>query len=391
MKLAFADAHTYITDPDYMRLPVPALLDPAYAAHRRSLISDIALDPISGDPMRRGGTVYLCAADIDGVMVSLIQSKYMGFGSHVVVPGTGFTLQNRGAGFSLDPTHPNHAAGRKRPFHTIIPAFLTRGGSPVGPFGVMGAHMQPQGHVQMVVNSVDRGLDPQAALGAPRWHWSQHRSLAIEPSVDPAIIDGLRQRGHEVTVAKDLILFGHGQAIWRLPDGDTSADPTHERTAAPPDTETRDRPLQQVGSNSGAGYAVQTAVNGGSEPLIFVRQATHSDDLSLSSLVVTGPISANRRSRCSGSARQVSRLGGKRIRRPFPGLIAQTEAMWSCPFCGRAGQRSKEAACVALVLSRPHNMPLLLMRWFDHNVRLPKVSRPVREGCQRPERVTPDR
>jgi gamma-glutamyltranspeptidase/glutathione hydrolase len=158
------------------------------------------------------------------MMVSLIQSNYMGFGSHVVAPGTGFTLQNRGAGFVLDPDHPNVVAPGKRPFHTIIPGFLTRDGAPVGPFGVMGGHMQPQGHVQVVLSTVDDGLDPQAALNRPRWYWHSGQDVRVEPELvdgpaGQAAIEGLRRRGHDVMVVADPTGYGFGQAIWRLPDG----------------------------------------------------------------------------------------------------------------------------------------------------------------------------
>ena len=214
MKLAFADAHAYVCDPDAADVPVEGLLAKEYAANRRALIGDSAGDPPPGDPAR-GGTVYLCAADADGMMVSLIQSNYMGFGSHVVVPGYGFGLQNRGAGFALDPGHGNAAAGGKRPYHTIIPGFLTRDGRPVGPFGVMGGHMQPQGHVQVVMSTVDDALDPQAALDRPRWYWHAGRDVLVEPGIDP---EPLRARGHRVRV-EDSAAYGYGQAIWRTPDG----------------------------------------------------------------------------------------------------------------------------------------------------------------------------
>jgi gamma-glutamyltranspeptidase/glutathione hydrolase len=149
------------------------------------------------------------------MMVSLIQSNYMAFGSHVVIPGYGFGLQNRGAGFSLDPAHPNVAAGGKRPYHTIIPGFLTRDGQAVGPFGVMGGHMQPQGHLQLVMSTVDEGLDPQAALNQPRWYWHTARDVRVEPGIDP---EPLRRRGHQVTVEESDV-YGYGQAIWRQPGG----------------------------------------------------------------------------------------------------------------------------------------------------------------------------
>jgi gamma-glutamyltranspeptidase/glutathione hydrolase len=218
IKLGFADVHALVADPDVVDVPVADLLDPAYLAARRALIGSSAGDPVAGKPSR-AGTVYLCATDSSGLMVSLIQSNYMGFGSHVVVPGTGFTLQNRGAGFALDEAHPNVVAPGKRPFHTIIPAFLTRGGEPVGPFGVMGGHMQPQGHVQVVTSTVDRGLDPQAALDAPRWYWHAGRRVEVEPGVSPSVIADLRGRGHDVVVVSEPSGFGYGQAIWRLPTG----------------------------------------------------------------------------------------------------------------------------------------------------------------------------
>ncbi|MEV4411628.1 gamma-glutamyltransferase family protein [Catellatospora sp. NPDC049609] len=216
MKLGFADAHAYVADPDFGE--VPDLLEPSYLAARRALITDRAGDPPPGDPMR-GGTVYLAAADADGMMVSLIQSTYMGFGSFVVLPEYGFGLQNRGAGFSLDPAHPNVAAPGKRPFHTIIPGFLFRDGEPLGPFGVMGGHMQPQGHLQLVLATVDDALGPQEALTRPRWYWHAGRSVEVEPEFDPVLVEQLRSRGHEVTVADDRGTFGMGQAIWRIPGG----------------------------------------------------------------------------------------------------------------------------------------------------------------------------
>jgi gamma-glutamyltranspeptidase/glutathione hydrolase len=218
VKLGFADAHAYVADPERSEVPTDALLDPGYAATRRALVTGRAGDPVAGEP-GRGGTVYLCAADPSGMMVSLIQSTYLAFGSHVVLPGHGFALQNRGLGFRLDPGHPNTVGPAKRPFHTIIPGFLTRDGAPVGPFGVMGGHMQPQGHVQLVSATVDAGRDPQAALDTPRWYWHAGRTVLVEPTLDPDLVVGLRARGHEITVAAEPSVFGYGQAIWRLPSG----------------------------------------------------------------------------------------------------------------------------------------------------------------------------
>jgi gamma-glutamyltranspeptidase/glutathione hydrolase len=236
MKLAFEDTRRYVADPTFSDVPTRGLLDRDYAAKRRSLIGEQAIEPTPGEPPK-GGTVYLCAADADGMMVSYIQSNYLGFGSGIVVPGTGIALHNRGAGFSLLPGHPNIVAPGKRPFHTIIPAFLTRDGEAVGPFGVMGADMQPQGHLQMVVNQVDYAMNPQTALDAPRWHWLRGREVLIEPSAGQAIIDGLTARGHLITVADTGSQFnanmGRGQIIRRLPEGGymTGSEPRSDGAA----------------------------------------------------------------------------------------------------------------------------------------------------------------
>lgn len=218
MKLAFADGLRYVADMEQAEVPARGLLDKEYAARRRALIGARALDPAPGEPPR-GGTVYLCAADGDGLMVSLIQSNYAGFGSGVVVPETGIALQNRGAGFSLDPGHANCVAPGKRPYHTIIPAFLTREGQAIGPFGVMGGFMQPQGHVQMVVNQVDYGLNPQASLDAPRWQWLRGTALELEMATPQHVIHGLSARGHDVAVQASAGGFGRGQIIRRLSNG----------------------------------------------------------------------------------------------------------------------------------------------------------------------------
>ncbi|HEX2173890.1 MAG TPA: gamma-glutamyltransferase, partial [Dehalococcoidia bacterium] len=183
------------------------------------LIGDTAIDPVPGSPPR-GGTVYLCAVDEDGLMVSYIQSNYMGFGSGVVVPGAGVAFQNRGYNFTLEADHPNRLAPGKRPYHTIIPGFLTHEGLAIGPFGVMGGFMQPQGHLQMMVNTLDYGMNPQASLDAPRWQWVGGREVIVEPDVDPAIVAGLRARGHDLQVQPHVgDGFGRGQIIWRLPNG----------------------------------------------------------------------------------------------------------------------------------------------------------------------------
>ena len=218
MKLAYIDAHRYIADPDHAPVPTAELLSKEYATRRRALIGQRALDPQPGEPLR-SDTAYLCAVDSDGMMVSLIESTFDSFGSGIVIPGTGIALQNRGAGFSLDAAHPNALAPGKRPYHTIIPGFLTRDGVPIGPFGVMGGHMQPQGHVQMIVNTVDYGLNPQASLDAPRWSWWGERFAKVEAHADAAIPAGLLAQGHEIEVDAEPEGFGCGQIIWRLPNG----------------------------------------------------------------------------------------------------------------------------------------------------------------------------
>lgn len=219
MKLALTDTHAFVADPDAVPVPTDELLSPEHAARRRALIGDRALTPAPVDP-RASDTVYLCATDEDGMMVSFIQSNFHGFGSQVVVPDTGIALQNRGSGFSLVPGHPNELAGGKRPFHTIIPGFLTRGGEPVGPYGVMGGHMQAQGHVQVALHTIDGRLDPQSALAQPRWFWDATTGrVVVEDTADPAVVEGLRARGHDVQVAEHPVTFGRGQAIWRIDGG----------------------------------------------------------------------------------------------------------------------------------------------------------------------------
>jgi gamma-glutamyltranspeptidase/glutathione hydrolase len=219
LKLAYADAFRYIADPEHGQVPTAELLSKEYAAERRAMIGKRAQFYGPGEPTR-GGTVYLCTADNTGMMVSFIQSNYMGFGSGVVVPGTGIALQNRGAGFRLEPGHLNVLAPGKRPFHTIIPAFMTKDGEAVGPFGVMGGYMQPQGHVQMVLNTVDWGLNPQASLDAPRWQVDEAlKGVMLEYGVARHLVEGLAARGHEVTVVPEGGGFGRGQIIWRMENG----------------------------------------------------------------------------------------------------------------------------------------------------------------------------
>ncbi len=218
IKLAFADGREHITDPRFMRTTVAELLDKDRLQALAAGIGARAHTPRPADP-HAGGTVYLATADGEGNMVSYIQSNYTGFGSGVVVPGTGIALQNRGLSFSLDDAHANALVGGKRPYHTIIPGFLTQAGTAIGPFGVMGGYMQPQGHLQVITNIVDRALNPQAALDAPRWQWEGDRRLAIESGFGDAVAQRLAAVGHQVLIHPQGGHFGRGQMIWRTPDG----------------------------------------------------------------------------------------------------------------------------------------------------------------------------
>jgi gamma-glutamyltranspeptidase/glutathione hydrolase len=243
MKLAFVDAHRHVADPAFASVPVAELLSDDYMAERRRSIDPkrAAASVHPGVLPRGSDTVYLCAVDGEGNAVSLIHSLYYGFGSGLVAEGTGLALQNRGAGFSLDPAHPNALGPRKRPFHTIIPAMLFRtpgaprgevwaGGSPVTPpegngplmpFGVMGGPMQPQGHLQVVTNLVDFGMDVQQVLDAPRFRVIEDGGARVmfEEGVPRAVVAELAARGHDVVPASDPGFggFGGGQAIWLDP------------------------------------------------------------------------------------------------------------------------------------------------------------------------------
>jgi len=213
MKLALADAYAHLGD-----APWPdELLDPEHLVARRSLVrAERALDP-EPSLLPRGGTTYLCAVDADGTAISLIQSVYETFGSGVVPPGTGIALQNRAAGFVEDEGHPNSLGPGKRPFHTIIPGMLLEGGSLLGPFGVMGGAMQPQGHMQVVLRLVDHGDDPQAALDAPRWRVGAGREVELEPGLWHAE-EQLAGLGHDVKRGTVQHPFGVGQTILRVGD-----------------------------------------------------------------------------------------------------------------------------------------------------------------------------
>jgi gamma-glutamyltranspeptidase/glutathione hydrolase len=231
VKLAFADAQAYVADPDCMELRPEQLLDKEYLEERAKLIDfRRALPAAAGAPT--GGTVYLTAADASGMMVSMIQSNCMGFGSGVVVPGAGISLHNRGVHFVSTPGHPNQVGPNKRPYHTIIPGFMSKDGAPVMSFGVMGGMMQPQGHVQVVVRIADYGQNPQAACDGPRFRWVDGLQVSVEDGFPPAAMEGLRERGHELVTVEDYNQFGSCQAIWRLGNGYVAAsDPRRDGQA----------------------------------------------------------------------------------------------------------------------------------------------------------------
>jgi len=234
MKLAFADTYRWVADARNMsKVGARHLLDDDYLAGRAKLIDmKRASDFRHGTPPK-GGTVYLSAADESGMMVSFIQSNYLGFGSGVVVPETGISMQNRGYGFCLDPKHPNCVAPGRRPFHTIIPGFLTRDGAPQMSFGVMGGNMQPQGHLQTLVRMLAYRQQPQAACDAPRWKVNGGMSVDIEQTMPPEVVAELAARGHRIeTIADSYMDFGAGQFIWKTDDGYIAAsDPRRDGQA----------------------------------------------------------------------------------------------------------------------------------------------------------------
>ncbi len=235
MKLAFADAHAYIADPRQANVPIEALLSSRYTQSRFGLIQPgAALQPKPGSPHTRGDTVYLTVADGQGNMVSWIQSLYMGFGSGITAGNTGVQLQNRGANFSLEPGHPNEAAPGKRPYHTIIPGFITKDGQAWSSFGVMGGFMQPQGHLQVGINLIDFGMDPQTALDAARFNWLENKQVALETAVSDEIRHILQQRGHELWEKGKPLHYGGGQVIVRDPGSGVligGSEPRNDGTA----------------------------------------------------------------------------------------------------------------------------------------------------------------
>lgn len=218
MKLAYIDGRRYIADADYMSVDPQTFLTDAYGAARQAEIGGYANLP-QPIVVNDGGTVYLNAADSDGNMVSYIQSNFQGYGSGIAIPHYGITLNNRGHNFYMDKTSDNCVGPRKRSYHTIIPGFVTKDGKAVGPFGVMGGFMQPQGQFQVLMNSIESHLNPQAALDKPRWQWTGGRTIEVEPGLGAATIDALRSKGHDVVVNGNIIPYGRGQIIWRNDEG----------------------------------------------------------------------------------------------------------------------------------------------------------------------------
>jgi gamma-glutamyltranspeptidase/glutathione hydrolase len=223
IKAAFADVYAHVSDPRSMRVTSEQLLDDDYLKSRAALIDPQRAQHWGSGELPRGGTIYLTTADESGMMVSFIQSNYLGFGSGVVVPGTGISLHNRGHAFSMLADHPNVVAPGKHPFHTIIPAFLMAQGQPQMSFGVMGANMQPQGQVQTLTRMLLAHQQPQAACDAPRWKWNKALDIEVEPNMPDSVKTELARRGHRIAPVNDPYLdFGAGQFIWRL--GDSAVD-----------------------------------------------------------------------------------------------------------------------------------------------------------------------
>jgi len=221
-KIAYSDLAGHIADPDHMRILVQQLLDDEYITNRRALIDPVAaasrVDP--GEAFTDSETIYLAVADGDGNMISFINSVYSHFGSGVTVPGTGFVLHDRGSGFTLDEGHPNTVAPGKRPFHTLVPAFVSRltpaGEEPWMAFGVMGGAMQPQGHVQVLLNMVLFGMDPQEANDAARFRHHDGLRVSFEDPIGFETRERLEAMGHEVASGGD---YGGAQMVVRLPRG----------------------------------------------------------------------------------------------------------------------------------------------------------------------------
>ena len=218
MKIAFEDGISIITDPSCMKENYRDYLTDAYGKQRYIDIDSRAKTYMPYNPFK-SGTVYLCTADNEGNMVSYIQSNYHDFGSGIVIEDYGVSLQNRGFDFSLNPQDANCLKPGKKSYHTIIPGFLSKDSKAVGPFGVMGGYMQPQGHVQVLTNMIDFHLNPQMALDAPRWQWTKGKEFLVEPEFDKRVADELIRKGHEIKYAANRYSFGRGQIIQRLDNG----------------------------------------------------------------------------------------------------------------------------------------------------------------------------
>jgi len=219
VRQAYAIIERQLADPNHMQRPAAEFLDRDFLHQKAANIDMHQASNILTVVPANPETVYLTTADSSGMMVSMIQSNYLGFGSGIVVPGTGISMQNRGKGFTLEDGHPNQVAGGKRPYHTIIPGFVTRDHAPLMSFGVMGGHMQAQGHVQMVVRIYDYQQNPQAASDAPRWHVMEDGQLALEPGFDPEVAASLAERGHQITFDRPAYIFGGAQLITKLENG----------------------------------------------------------------------------------------------------------------------------------------------------------------------------
>ncbi len=218
MKLGVTVAEKCVADPDYVSVDLADLLSDQHLSRLAAGI-DKSQAAVSGESAPdRGDTVYLTTADRSGMMVSYIQSNYFAFGSGIVVPGTGISLQNRGSGFTLEPGHANRLEPRKRPFHTIIPGFLSHEGKPVMSFGVMGGPMQPQGHLQVALRIAEYGQNPQAAIDAPRWQAMGGLDVAVEQAFPGSVREQLERRGHRIRV-EGPITFGGAQACYRMANG----------------------------------------------------------------------------------------------------------------------------------------------------------------------------
>ncbi|MCC5840556.1 MAG: gamma-glutamyltransferase family protein [Opitutales bacterium] len=229
MKIGLAETAAHVGEPAAMRIDPQQFLDPSHLDARARAYHRARALPVRATLPRAFGTVNLATADADGCMVSFIQSNFWGFGSGIVVPGTGISLQNRGFGFSTDPAHPNAAGPAKRPFHTIIPGFLFRGQEPLMAFGLMGGQMQPQGHLQMVHRLVDLGEHPQNASDAPRWQIREDFQIITEEGFSPDMLAALAARGHSIIGTAPAALFGGMQAVLRLPDGTYSGASDHRK------------------------------------------------------------------------------------------------------------------------------------------------------------------